>query len=457
MASWVKDIQFPQLFIPITITNKAVVNPAGPIPVEDGDTLYLSNLDDVIGCRVLTPTVYFYNSDPSSSSRVMETLRDALSLVLVPYYPLSGRLRETENGKLEVFFGPNQGALIVEARSLMTLAELGDLSVPNPSWTSLVHYFPNEEPYRVTDVPLIIAQVTYFGCGGFSLGLRLCHCLCDGIGAMQFFSAWATMARLGTLSATPTPCWDREYFLPQNPPLIKFPHKEFMSVIDCSTLTKSLWEVKPIQKCYMVSKEFLDLVKSMSNLNNNREITFSTFDAMAAHIWRSWVKALDVSPKDYELRLTFTVNVRHMLKDRPLKEGFYGNAVSVACATSTVHDLIDKPLPNTTDLVHNARISVNEDYIRSVVDYIEVKRPKMLEFGGKLTITQWTRFLLYELADFGWGRPVYAGPIDLRPTPQVCVLLPEGGPDAHGVLVCICLPEAACRKFEEFFCLNNLR
>ncbi|KAL9224029.1 hypothetical protein vseg_000104 [Gypsophila vaccaria] len=454
MASYVKDIRFSHLFIPITITNKEVINPAGPIPVKEGDTLYLSNLDDVIGCRVLTPTVYFYLSDRSSSARVVERLRDALSLVLVPYYPLSARLRETANGKLEVFFGPNQGALIVEARSPMTLAELGDLSVPNPSWTNLVHHFPNEEPYKVTDMPLIIAQVTYFGCGGFSLGLRLCHCLCDGVGAMQFFTAWATTARLGSLTASPTPCWDREYFLPRNPPMINFPHKEFMSVIDSSTLTKSLWEVKPLQKCYKVTKEFLDLVKSMANLNN-QDIEFSAFDAMAAHIWRSWVKALDVKPRDYELRLTFTVNVRHMLKERPLKEGFYGNVVSVGCATSTVQELVDDPLPITTDLVHKARIGVDEDYLRSVVDYIEVRRPKMLEFGGKLTITQWTRFLLYESADFGWGRPVYAGPIDLRPTPQVCVLLPEGGIDADGMLVCICLPEVACRKFEEHFCINK--
>ena len=449
-SACIQDVQFPPLHIPLHITHKEIVVPAGPVPVAPGDTLYLSNLDDMIGCRVFTPTVYFYRSNPSKCNNVVEKLRDALALVLVPYYPFSGRLRKTDNGKLEIFFGPNQGALVVEAHSSMALNDLGELSVPNPAWAPLVYHFSNEEPYKVIDMPLLIAQVTYFSCGGFSIGFRLCHCLCDGIGAMQFFNAWAATTRLGNLVASPEPCWDREYFRPRDPPIIKYPHLEFMKIMDGSTLTRSLWEVKPVQKCYRASKRFQDHIKSLAQ--GNTQNNYSTFDAMAAHIWRSWVKALDVKPLDYELRLTFTVNTRHMLKEPPLKEGFYGNAVCIACATSKVKELIDHPLPDTANLVHKARLSINEDYLRSVVDYIEVRRPQMLEFGGKLTITQWTRFSLYETADFGWGRPVYAGPIDLRPTPQVCVLLPEGGENSTGMLVCICLPETACKRFEELFC-----
>ncbi|KNA15861.1 hypothetical protein SOVF_094460 [Spinacia oleracea] len=456
MASFMEDIKFPHLSIPVTIKHKQVVLPAGPIPVNNNDTLYLSNLDDTVGCRVFTPTVYFYHSTPSMSKHVVEKLRDALALVLVPYYPFSGRIRGTKNGKLEIFFGPNQGVLMVEGYSSIALTDLGDLSIPNPSWSPLIYRFPDEEPYKVIDMPLLIAQVTYFRDGGFSLGLRMCHCLCDGIGAMQFFNAWATTARVGTLVASPNPCWDREYFLPRDPPLIKYPHFEFMSVVDESNLTSSLWEVKPVQKCYKVSREFQEQVKSMAQ-ETSKDSKYTAFDAMAAHVWRSWVKALNVKPSDFELRLTFTVNTRHMLKDPPLKDGFYGNAVCVACATSKVEELINHPLPWTTDLVHRARVGVNEDYLRSTLDYVEVRRPKTLEFGGKLTITQWTRFLLYESADFGWGRPVYAGPIDLTPTPQVCVFLPEGGINADGMLVCLCLPPTACKRFEELFCLIENR
>ncbi|KAL5572711.1 hypothetical protein UlMin_022308 [Ulmus minor] len=451
---WIQELHFPHIDIPITIDHMVPVKPAGPIPVSLDQTLYLSNLDNMIGCRVFTPTIYFYTS--SGQKPVITTLRDALARILVPYYPLSGRLRETKNGKLEVFFGEEQGALMVEAHSELALADLGVhagvVSVPNPGWTPLIFRFPNEEPYKILDMPLLIVQLTLFSCGGFSIGLRLCHCICDGIGAMQFISAWAATAKEGRLVTNPKPCWDREIFRPRDPPMVKFPHNEFMKIEDGSTLTTSLWEGKLVQKCYRISRHFQDWLKTLAQSD---EISLcSTFDAMAAHIWRCWVKALDVKPLDYELRLTFSVNARPKLQNPPLKEGFYGNVVVVACVKSTVSELIHRHLPETTRLVREARQGVSEEYLRSTADYVEVDMPRRLEFGGKLTITQWTRFSLYDSGDFGWGKPAYAGPIDLTPTPQVCVLLPEGESDPGGAMVvCICLPEFATRKFTELLCL----
>ncbi|KAK6164009.1 hypothetical protein DH2020_000873 [Rehmannia glutinosa] len=450
MAHWVQELHFPQLDIPITIDRiDPIFSNSNYFPPHNQEhTLYLSNLDDMIGVRVFTPTVYFYKSKPHDEP-VVQKLKDALTRVLVPYYPFSGRLRETTDGKLEVFFGPDQGALLVEAHSDVALADLGDLSVPNPAWIKLIYRFPNEEQYKVVNMPLVIAQVTKFSCGGFSLGLRVCHCLCDGFGAMQFLSAWAETAKTGSVVLNPNPRWDREIFLPRNPPKIEFSHTEFKRIDEGSTLTERLWQGKPVQKCYRISREYQARLKILAQRDG--EFSCTTFDAMTAHVWRSWVKALDVKPLDYELRLTFSVNARSKLKNPSLKDGFYGNALCVACATSTVERLVGGCLAETARLVHEARLGISEEYLRSTIDYIDLHRPKRLEFGGKLTITQWTRFSIYESADFGWEKPIYAGPIDLTPTPQVCVFLPEGGEaETSGAMVlCICLPEFACRRFRE--------
>lgn len=155
---WVQELHINPLSIPVTIVKTFPVTPSKPIPVKHGDTLYLSNLDDMIGARVFTPTVYFYQCC-SSPKHVTKTLTNALADVLVPYYPLSGRLRETHKGKLEVFFGPQQGALMVEARTNIALYELGELAAPNPTWEPLIFKFPNEEQYKVLEMPLVIAQV----------------------------------------------------------------------------------------------------------------------------------------------------------------------------------------------------------------------------------------------------------------------------------------------------------
>ncbi|XWS69860.1 hypothetical protein CRYUN_Cryun03dG0000200 [Craigia yunnanensis] len=68
-----------------------------------------------------------------------------------------------------------------------------------------------------------------------------------------------------------------------------------------------------------------------------------------------------------------------------------------------VYDLIKGRLSDTARLVREARLGISE-YVRSTVDYIEVDRQRRLEFGGKLTTTQRTRFSLFESADFGWGK-----------------------------------------------------
>ncbi|GLU09817.1 hypothetical protein SLE2022_266560 [Rubroshorea leprosula] len=114
-----------------------------------------------------------------------------------------------------------------------------------------------KNPTKFWTCPLVIAQVTLFSCGGFSFGLRLCHCICDGLGA------WAAKAKTGELVTKPGPIWDRGFFRPRDPPMVKHPHLEFMRIDKGSSLTMSLWTAKPVQKCYRISREFQCWLKSL--------------------------------------------------------------------------------------------------------------------------------------------------------------------------------------------------
>ncbi|KAG9159372.1 hypothetical protein Leryth_010929 [Lithospermum erythrorhizon] len=99
---------------------------------------------------------------------------------------------------------------------------------------------------------------------------------------------------------------------------------------------------------------------------------------MTAHVWRSWVKALDVKPQDYLLRLTFSVNVRTKLSNPPLKDGFYGNAVCVACVT------ISRDL---TKYVVRSKVRYLGGSAGSAIDLLMWIGLKCLNLGGKLTGT----------------------------------------------------------------------
>lgn len=91
--------------------------------------------------------------------------------------------------------------------------------------------------------------------------------------------------------------------------MVKYPHIEFTSIDDESSLRMSLWRAKPVQKCYRIGREFQAHLKTLAQPEDG--LGCSTFDAIiAAHVWRCWVKALDVTPLDYELRLTFSVKAQ---------------------------------------------------------------------------------------------------------------------------------------------------
>ncbi|GLJ45351.1 hypothetical protein SUGI_0954570 [Cryptomeria japonica] len=439
----IDELEAPCIEIKTWVKKKRAVLPASSTPTH---SLYLSNLDDMIGTRFLTPTIYFYSRKdplPHGGLGAGKVMRRALSQVLVPYYPLAGRLRDVGGGKLEVACTA-AGAFFVEATTDLALEDLGSLAMPNPSWKPFVYCFPGEEHLTILDLPLLIAQVTYFKCGGFALGLRICHCICDGMGAMQFMNAWAEMVRGATFISI-NPCWEREKLKPRSPPLTQFKHMEFENIEDNSNLIALISKPQLVQKGFCFNHKFQASLKEQVFVESGMRCT--TFEVMAAHVWRSWVRALQITPRDQEMRLTFATNGRSVLKS-PIKEGFYGNFIGVACAMSTINELTTKPLSEIVHLVQMARKSISEEYIRSTIDYLEVKKPTKLEFSGKLGITHWTRFSLYE-TDFGWGIPIYAGPIDLSPFPQLCLFLPHHK-ESGSIIVCICLPLSSISSFKFF-------
>lgn len=137
-----------------------LVAPAEPTPT--GEQYYLSNLDQNIA--VIVQTVYCYKAAAAGDGEgdnkgkdAVAALREALARVLVHYHPLAGRLGISPEMKLTVEL-TGEGAVFVEADAACDLADVGDLTKPDPAALGqLVYSVPGAK--NILEMPPMTAQV----------------------------------------------------------------------------------------------------------------------------------------------------------------------------------------------------------------------------------------------------------------------------------------------------------
>ncbi|PPR83576.1 hypothetical protein GOBAR_AA37136 [Gossypium barbadense] len=101
----------------ITIKESTIVRPAEGTPKRI-----------IVMARYHLPTIYYYK--PNGSSDFFDTgrLKETLSKILVPFYPIAGRLGYDENGRLEIICNA-EGVLFVEAETTSVMEHLiGDFT-----------------------------------------------------------------------------------------------------------------------------------------------------------------------------------------------------------------------------------------------------------------------------------------------------------------------------------------
>lgn len=199
---------------PVLIQHALLLTPSQPTPPR---VLSLSAIDSQLFLRFTIEYLLIYNlpsaADPSAIS---STFRAALSELLIPYYPLSGRVREKPDGSgLEVVCR-SQGALFVEAVSdIYTAADFDRPPRSVAEWRGLLSF-------SVEDVldgsPPLVVQLTWLKDGSLAVGVGFNHCICDGIGSAEFLNSFAELVvgRLGRAAdLKPIPVWDRHLLTPQ--------------------------------------------------------------------------------------------------------------------------------------------------------------------------------------------------------------------------------------------------
>nr|GMD97518.1 methanol O-anthraniloyltransferase [Ipomoea batatas] len=400
--------------------------PAKPTPHE---IKQLSDIDDQKGLRMHFHMIMFYRANPLIGKDPVEVIRDALAEALVWYYPLAGRLVEGPEDKFMVDCS-GEGILFVEADSNFSLEDLGDaIKPPCLYYKELLYRAPGSD--EMLGCPLMLVQVTRLICGGFVVAIRINHVLSDGLGLAQFVKAVEELAR-GAPSPSTKPLWGRETLTAKHLPLqTTYDHPEYNVV--CHKNDKTMDDNNLVAKAFFFGP---------------KEIKNSQFDLITACIWRARTRALDLNG-DQTTSVVCTINVRD--KGPPeLRDGYYGNAVVFPAAVTEARRLYDNPLDYAVKLIEEAKGRANEDYIRSMVNFMASKgRPPILRSISSFIVTDLSRLGFSEM-DFGWGKPVYGGTMEgERSATIIAHALYRNSDGEDGIVVPVFLPPPAMKRFEE--------
>ncbi|KAK1270843.1 Omega-hydroxypalmitate O-feruloyl transferase [Acorus gramineus] len=405
---------FPQTLpkdLKITFKSTSLVHPP-PLTLERRRSMFLSNIDQLFNFDM--ETVHFFSAVESfPPSTVCDAIKRALQQLLVPYDFLAGRLRtDPVKGRLEVDCN-GAGAGFVVASSEMTLEEVGDLTYPHPAFKNLV---PTRSLKGLEDWPLMAIQVTSFKCGGFAVGISNNHATFDGTTFKTFLDNLASLATSseGTLSVHP--CNDRDLLSARSPPRVTFPHPELTNSTD-SILGASINGTPIETKLFHLTASDITLLKQKANSPHEAGPAPTSFNAVTAHVWRCHAAATAAKTST----LLYMVDLRSRLRLH-LPKSYAGCAVWGAYATATRDELVEGQFDRVVESVREGKERVTEEYVRSVVDALEMGKGGAL-MSGDLLVTSWWRLGL-ETVGYPWGSPLYCCPIVDRRR-GIAVFVPE--------------------------------
>ncbi|KAF9674587.1 hypothetical protein SADUNF_Sadunf10G0142500 [Salix dunnii] len=423
----------------VHVKEAIVIKPSEPTPSR---VLSLSALDSQLFLRFTVEYLLVFKARPGLDQSVITArVKAALAKILVPYYPLAGRVRANpDSSSLEVVCR-SQGAVFMEAVSDLTINDFDRAPRYVTQWRKLLSL-------NVADVlkgaPLLVIQLTWLKGGDATLGVGFNHCVCDGIGSAEFLNSFAELAasQNQVVDLKPRPIWDRHRFDPTKASHC-YPgnHLEFSRVPDLCGFTSRFSDEKLIPTSIIFDKRWLNELKRLAlSTSGPFEVTYTSYEVLSAHVWRSWARALNF-PSNQILKLLFSINVRNRVKPG-VPSGYYGNAFVLGCAQTTVKDLAEKGLGHAAMLIKRAKERVDNEYVRSVIVSVSHTRA-CPDSVGVLIMSQWSRLGL-DRVDFGMGKPVHVGPVC---SDRYCLILPVHN-QQDAVKVMVAVPTSGVDKYE---------
>ncbi|ERN01793.1 shikimate O-hydroxycinnamoyltransferase-like [Amborella trichopoda] len=237
------------------------------------------------------------------------------------------------------------------------------------------------------------------------------HHVADGASGLHFINAWSDLTR-GLPLSEPHPFIDRTLLRARDPPTPLFSHIEYQPPPPMKR-PPSEPPSSPSVAIFTLTRAQLDTLKSRAR-DSGSPSTYSSYEMLAGHVWRCSCKARNL-PDDQLTKMYIATDGRSRL--RPLlPAGYFGNVIFTATPIAVAGDLMSRPAYVAAGCIRQALARMDDDYLRSALDYLEIQPDLGALVRGAHTfrcpnigITSWARLPIHD-ADFGWGRPVFMGP-----------------------------------------------
>uniref|UniRef100_A0A0C9RJ01 TSA: Wollemia nobilis Ref_Wollemi_Transcript_15217_1661 transcribed RNA sequence n=1 Tax=Wollemia nobilis TaxID=56998 RepID=A0A0C9RJ01_9CONI len=418
----------------VSVSKISTVVPAEPTATH---RMFLSNLDLLWLPVNNVQRLRFYKiSWENEFSSVVERLKESLSLVLVYFYPLAGRLDKGESGREEI--NCNDGGVeFIEASINIPFDEVEKDKFQHKAFFESLVRMAHPLHQQNYDTPLLSIQVTDFEGGGMCIGTTLHHVVADGNSFWHFMKSWAECCRGVPVSKLPE--HRRTVFKRENKSPIPISFKAEEMVHDCiagAKIFKFIPEELQPEKREEISAE--DAEKHEENLrkwvDHKGELVYSTFCfteqmtrqlkqrigastsfvAVSAQFWRCVIKAQEV-PEEEPVKFVMFADCRSRVKP-PLPPSYFGNCLYIGMAQTTAKELFgEEGLWFAAGVIQELVNSCTaESQINNMVDWLESMEsaanglvPLVSEFTKHIAtnVVSSPRFPVYDI-DYGWGRPL---------------------------------------------------
>ncbi|GLJ57107.1 hypothetical protein SUGI_1296780 [Cryptomeria japonica] len=190
-------------------------------------------------------------------------------------------------------------------------------------------------------------------------------------------------------------------------------------------------------------------LKSKVNGSDKSRKPYTTFEILVAYIWKCITEARGLDG-DVQTKASISVDGRKRLNP-PLPKEFFGNAVYDSSAQTSASEIINNPLEFTAHLIHKSIAKVDDNFIRSAIDFFELRMqslgPSKDNDGIDVIATSWMNFPTHNF-HFGMGEPVYVGPSLMLI--EGLIILFDSYTNVGGVEVVVCLSKEHMIQLEHY-------